>query len=508
MVTGRKTRVVLAHQETAEISRATDRSGSTPGRVSLAVARDNMVEGWFPVNIVALNQLRQNLTTGLYEGDRERFITDMRADFSVFAYILRELPKIVTPPAVLDPSKALRDLSRKELLELLKTPTGSLASSSFSGIVRAQASRVSHSLVSCTTADVLAQKDGTDPVLAYSAALMRQLGHNLIAWNYPRIYTRALAQNNGDRLQLEQQLAKVLGFSPSRLIGQLANHWRFSPELKLVIGVEVQPLEFVRAGIEREVAIDTGRRLQAFCEIGEAFAEVSDPEHFPEAAYKWGMVVERISGALGPSGVEILSRHIDGISAGYHDLAPSIYGDKLTTEQKIDRAREIQSDRLAANNPYLNRCSVEFQNELREAYRVVYKHKLSTEALQRLVGNVIPKAGFGRGCLYLINKQSGRLVPTLKIGSCLLSRYKAQSGTLVTEQESALTEALFCGTPIRQEGYFFGERVACMVGAVGGKEKAGVLYLELNDELARQPSQVPLSYFRAVLQAMNECLAL
>ena len=178
-------------------------------------------------------------------------------------------------------------------------------------------------------------------------------------------------------------------------------------------------------------------------------------------------------------------------------------------EAKIERAGQLNAQKLMDNNPYAQRCPENFQEALRRVYRCVLGTKVSTEALQRLVGDAIPKAGFGRGCVYLMDRGSGNLIPTLKIGAGALNRYRPQGTTLVGDNTSPVTEALYCTTPLRQENaYLFGERVAYITGSFGNTQKQGVLYLEINPDLLREPTEVSLTHFRAVAQALNECLAL
>jgi len=68
--------------------------------------------------------------------------------------------------------------------------------------------------------------------------------------------------------------------------------------------------------------------------------------------------------------------------------------------------------------------SPELQEEFKKLYAKITPAKIQKENILILVHQIVPKAGFMRGCVYVFEPDSITLVPRLKIGSAELSDFK------------------------------------------------------------------------------------
>src|SRR5262249_37415849 len=149
-----------------------------------------------------------------------------------------------------------------------------------------QALRFRESLLSASAAEILASKNAIDPEDGFSCGLLRQLGLTLIAWNYPRVYNRAMeciTPNEG----LDFQLQKVLGFSPSLLGLTFAQRWNLSDEILVALGDRKKRFSVSASERSDSGAQHVGEMLSKICEVSEALARANDPEHYPTALRDW-----------------------------------------------------------------------------------------------------------------------------------------------------------------------------------------------------------------------------
>jgi len=150
--------------------------------------------GWMPVQSPALKDIRRKVIATGYAENRDELIDDLRNDFSLFTYCLRELGRRV--PAEerrQNPVVLLKTRSNRELQELLSPKESEISSHDFVGMKEVQLMRLKHQLVSAATVELIAEKQGIDRDIAFMAAMMRQLGMALVAWNYPSTCQKALS---------------------------------------------------------------------------------------------------------------------------------------------------------------------------------------------------------------------------------------------------------------------------------------------------------------------------
>lgn len=479
---------------------------SSPSSKGLKEAVAYAGRAWLPVNIAVLDRVKKGLANKEYEYSRQLLVQEIRSDPGLFAFCIRELEKVVSDTdRDKHPVKILKHVDLKALGEILNVSEDKISPHRLERSSDMQILCTKHALISCATTQLLASRTEYDPDVAASFALLRQLGFMLVAWNYPRTFEKALAQLSSNGGDLEGALFKYLGFSPTQLGIKLAADWSRNPGLFYGLGT---PAPEGSGELSQEERI-AGDEIREFCEIGEALARVNNPEYFPAGRQEWSKVTSLLTDYLGSNAADQVKSAILKAFDGYQQLNPNAFNIEIAPKQS--RNTEVLrgiGQKFFDSNSDLKKCPPEIQAKFREVYLDITGSEISIEALNTLVVNVIPGCGFLRGCAYLVDVEGQILIPKLKIGDREISRYKALRSSS-TKFSHPVVEALQCQFPIKEENvYMYGDLVSHVTGAFGTRERPGVLYLEMSPALLALDSHVPLVYFRAIRQALNDCLNL
>lgn len=451
--------------------------------------------GWFPFNGAHFQEIKKRFAGGHYTNNRRQLIDDLKKDFALLTYCLRELRGAECFGD--NPLKVFEVASFDEIAKVLNVSEGTVSIHGFNGLLKPQALRFKHSLISCATAEAMAENNGVDSDLAYGCALIRQLGLNLVAFNYPRIYTKALQQCADGKEDLETILHRTLGFSPRHIGAKLATK-DLTPELRWSLGLDTD-----------STPDSTGAEIAKFCEISEAFAQLNDPEHYPAATRRWRSITTELSTFLGPNALTIIKGKLDGVADNYSILPHRIYDGDLSIERNLEVANRKVGEILFGSNPSAVKVDEDIQMRLKRAYSLMIPGQVSPEALHALVVDCVPAAGFIRGCVYLYDNSSQVLVPKLRIGERALDRYKTVQSTSMSQADNPILESLQSSVPVKRDGaLMFGERVSLVSGMIGNNDKSGVLYLEMNESLAKAGGFEPVQRFKAIRHCLNLCLNL
>ena len=98
------------------------------------------------------------------------------------------------------------------------------------------------------------------------------------------------------------------------------------------------------------------------------------------------------------------------------------------------------------------------------------------------------------------------LVPRLAIGSAKLNQFKALQYNTYSYNADPVVAAFRSSVPMIKESD--DGNPSLIAAALGEHQRAGVLYLELSQELADDAHANPMLYFKAIRQAFNDCLNL
>ncbi|RMG41992.1 MAG: HDOD domain-containing protein, partial [Candidatus Dadabacteria bacterium] len=252
----------------------------TNKRVSRAVSY--VSDYWFPVNEELLGKIKSGLRDGRYDNAVDELVYEIKSDLSLFTYSIGKLVQKLKEKGAelngtLNPLSALRQAGIEQLREILEEASDDLSAHNLRQADDLQAARFKEVLISASSAEMLAEKFEVDGDTAFSAAVLRQLGYVLIAWNYPGQYREAVnSLEKGDNLDFK--LAERLGFSPTLLAIRVLQSWGLTSVSCASVGL-VDDLEEE----EWEILEGIGENVTALCKIGETLARASAPEIYPDA---------------------------------------------------------------------------------------------------------------------------------------------------------------------------------------------------------------------------------
>lgn len=466
-----------------------------------------VTKGWFPVNTNLLKEIKQKLKDGFYKNNIGGLIDDLKGDLSLFTYCLRRLQEVIKQDQfAASPADILMSLEVEKMSTMLDVPEDEISIHQFNPSMKPQAICLKHALISSATAETLAEKAHVDPRHAFLCAGVRQLGLNLVAWNYPRIYSNALTGLGRSEEDLDVALEKVLGFSPLDLGVKVALGWNSCPDTQTALGCEN---EAEGEAIQTPGKGSAGEKIRRFCEIGETIARINDPEHYPGAVKQWDKVSAEVNRYLGPRGLSLIAQRIENNTAGYRELSEVLFKIDIAPEKNVQFAQAQHIQKLVENNQYLRKLKVELRDRFKAAYECLVSAGVSPQALKILVGEIVPALGFVRGCIFLVDSQNTMLVPMLRVGDAPLSRYRPLNCADPGDSTNPIVGALNYTAPLIQENVvLFGEQVSHVTGTFGNREKTGVLYLEMSEQLAQADRQELIIYFKAARQCLNDCLNL
>lgn len=480
----------------------------------LELACYHVSESWFPVNPATEKKIQSALKNGSYDNDLELLLADIRTDLSLYTYCLRELSiqtkKVAAQRGdLVAPSNAL-ELFKEHGFEALKAliinSEGKFSRHLFENVSDAQAQQIKNSLLSATTVALLSEKAEIESEAGYSCALVRQLGLTLIAWNYPHVYTRAVAGTNTLK-NIDITLHKTLGFSPGLLGMTLARQWGLPMAIRFALGDSSVLSEQINKE-QLELAKKEGEILTKLCHIGEALARANDPEHYPNSVGEWKIAEEGIREYLGANGVQIIAEQARQNCAAYSSQQPEFFALNVQQEEQQVKSSSYCRDKLE-KNVFVKHCPAKLKKQFELLYYEMVPDQISRELITKLVKDIIPSAGFERGCIYSVDPFSMTLVAMLKIGPGSLTRYPAVKLNSSRVAADPIGAAFQCLTPTKQEELDeFGRRICTISASIGGSQKTGVLYLKLSDKLELNSEIDPILIFKAIRQCLNDCLGL
>jgi hypothetical protein len=463
---------------------------------------------WFPINLEVLGSIRQNVQNGSYSDVPQQLFEDLKRDFALFTFVVKELvtiaaqgqvdPRILNNPEDLilwagpeSIAGLLSDDSRLPLTHLLQ------ASSAL------QASRLRETAITASTAEVLSAKNNLNSQSGFSRGVIRETGLNLIAWNYPSLYSRVV-KNLTKGQSLDELLSQELGFSPVTLAMRV-----LQPNLSNIAG---------------EAADTTWENYDRLCEIGSALARADSPDTYPSAENDWKLASEYLYKTLGGEGITLIRNK----AAEYSKEYKRSLSDLFKSPRDLNPERNIQAFKKKAtiqSNRYMNHCSSEVQSALQSLYASLSNAECTGEALEILIRRIIPEAGFTGGCVYLVDPATFALMPTTVFGTVKLRPIeRVMLGQAFAEQQSYATPgsmsasalppdlaatALASPQPVierHEDPYDVG--TTGLYAALGDAKKVGVLYLEAPEASNLENDQKTLSTFKAMRQALSDALRL
>ncbi len=470
-------------------------------RVERAV--DYVSDRWFPVNPDVLGRIRADLSAGAYGDDAAIVFTEVRQDFSLFLYCLRELTgmlRAVGAEIPANPRELFVTAGIERLREVLAIDEQEISRHRIKAMTPLQRGRFEEALLSASTAQVIAEAHQLDGNACFSAALLRQLGLTLISWNYPIVYERAV-QSLGETGDLDIGITKILGYSPSLLAVRILENWGLHSEM-----IEAfEPSEADWFESEALVGATAAPTFASICTVAEALARANHPDVYPTAERDWNRARTVITRELGADGLRIIRSIFLENCAGYVGVLRSVFRGGTM----LDPAYRQFSHRHAGlldRNPYIAQCRPHLEKRLTAFYEELARSsEISQQQIMALAHDIIPAAGFTGGRVYTIEPTLSKLVPQLNFGQPRATSVEWIDATQVSDPVARAFESI---TPITTEHEVDELRLVSIAGVLGYSQRVGVVSLELPRQIFIQSTAAYLVHFKAVTQSFNECLKL
>lgn len=480
------------------------------GNAKLHAARKKVEVNWLPVNPHLLERIRDGLKSGAYDLDLDFLLSELRTDIALFLYCVKECRRRLCASAegamaVLSPEDLFRKAGLRVLRDVLTQPIDKFSTYAFDQTSELQLKRLRESMISASSAEVLAEEKDLAPELGFSTGLLRELGLSLIAWNYPEVYEDALGRlSSGARL--DDEITKRLGFSPTLLAISLAKDWGLPSEIRVAMGdqeaLDETPLQF------QELVQNTASTLEKICEVGEALARANSPEIYPTAKADWAFAQEEMERSLGHDTFKHIQARVKENCASYYELARDVF-DLSGGLDPIQRIEESEITDGFRQNRYVRYLPDSVRGELIEIYKEIDSSQtILRELVLQLARETIPHAGFERGCIFLLEPTTTHLTPRLRIGAGQLTEFRSyHSLSMTTQASNPVLAAYHCNTPIIESDLALSrEGRSCIAGVLGLKQRIGVLYLEPTDSLAFSRDSGLLMRFKALALAVQDIL--
>ncbi len=476
----------------------------------LEKATKHVASLWFPINPQTLAVIRAEFNAGTYERNSERLLDDLKKDFALFTFLVKELAPIATaehvsPLIVENPAELIRWAGPARIKTFILDDAALPQSHVFHSLEPFQANRLRETAIVASTAEVLSESQKLDPNTGFCHGVIREIGLNLIAWNYPSLFARVVRELKPE-MSLEDTLAKELGFSPALLAMRV-----LTPH-KQVLDEEMT---------DRDPVIATYDKL---CEIGEALARAENPELYPSAENDWKLANDYLKKTVGDTGVNLIRSRAIEHSEEYQKTLTTLFKslDEFNPEKRITAHKKRAT---AAKNRWLTQCSPEIQSELRNLYSEMQDVKSARKVLESLLRKIIPQAGFTGGCVFVVDPAAMALTPLTVFGSVSLrpvervalrasmiqqnSPFAAEPITTGRVELDLAAAALSCAQPVvERHDSDEHQELTGMYGSLGENRRIGVLYLETPDDPSPSNEQRSMSTFKAMRQALSDALHL
>lgn len=467
----------------------------------LELACKHVSDAWFPVNEGLLRKIQQGIEHGDYKRNSAALINDVKRDFSLFTHCLRKLSQIVASQLgrPFNPVQMLEAAAFDELVNILKVEPRKISVHQLDRANDEQSAQIQFTMTSAAVAHAISASKDVNSEVAFSCSLIRQLGLALVAWNYPHVYKRAVASLK-DGNQLDDAIAKVLGFSPTALGVQISKQWKLAPEVAVAIGDSsiLERLDHEEGKIARENAT----LIDKVCEVGEAFARATNSQKYPTSEKDWNTARHEIERALGSDGIKLIQQHVTTLLSAYSASFPKIANAEGLKPKQPQQSTE-HGYKLFSENQFARRLTKPLQDQLERVYKQIDPRAINKEALDYFAREVVPQFGFSGGCVFLIELDTGRLLPRLSMGASDLSRFKPVS-TRSRIVPDPIATAFECSSPLTESQVeSFGEsNITFITGGIGDLQRIGVLYLEIDSDAPTGD----LNRFKALRQTLSDIL--
>lgn len=465
----------------------------------------HVIAGGLPIHVAHLKQVKEKLTAGHYKSDREALIREIKRDPALFVYCIREAKKVSGDfEHPVDVFSELRTLPYDGVMKLLNVSPQSISKHTLAQSNIIQASVLQHMLLCVAAVEALAPQLNIDPEAAYTVSVFRELGDALLVWNYSEVHARVLGNHRRFGSEIEAEWNRLLGITPHEIGIALADAWKLPTDVQFAFRQHGKPGTAI---LEITEGVEPG--LHALSELADLYAQVHDPQHYPDGCKRWLVERESIEKVFGDHLIEHIDARVTDIFALYAKEVPAL--DKLLFAHSLqrgaiggsDRHKKTRHETLRANS-YVTRCPDPLKKTFHNLYECIGTAAQSVAAIRLLAEKLVPRCGFERGCLYLLDSHSAMLHPALRFGDLSLDHYPPYSSEAENEFSASFRSGIAYHSAARGVA---GDHVDRIIGGLKNTIHPGVLYLELSASLANDSSADPLLLFQAIRSALDDILA-
>jgi hypothetical protein len=465
---------------------------------------------WFPVNPEVLAAIRRDFANGTYDTNPEKLLDDLKKDFALFTFIVKELSlratsERVNSSVIHNPLELIRWGGPARIRAIISDDASLPQNHMFHSLEPFQADRLRETAIIASTAEVLSESHNLDPDTGFCHGVVREIGLNLVAWNYPTLFSRVI-KNLDPNSSLEEQLTAELGFSPALLA--------------------MRVLSPLGSGSSTEHSRKDGifATYDKLCEIGEALARAENPETYPSAENDWKLASEYLRKTVGEQGIDLIKTRAVEHSQAYQKTLTALFRslEDFSPEKKVASHRNRVS---ARRNRWLAHCSPEIQNALKSLYGEMQSAQTARKVLESLLHTIIPQAGFTGGCVFVVDPSAMALMPRTVFGNVTLravervalrnhlpvssSAFDAEPIDSSNIELDLAATALSCAQPVVEHHEEPADRpLTGMYGSLGDLKRIGVLYLEAPEPATLLDEQQAMTTFKAMRQALADALHL
>jgi len=433
----------------------------------------HLARGWVPADPLIFDQLRESASDGT-----EELIEKLKLDLGLCGKVIGQLkPLEESREGAVSPFQDLKKMSGGEILNLIPSAIGKI-SRHRTEVASGHLKQLLNCGVKSSHASEIfalrAMQRGIEVAMdsVAGSSVLRQLGYNLLAWNYPSLFFKLIKSSD-----IEASLEKTFGFSIQSLAYTLGKNWKFTGTI--LNSFSENPL------------LPEVKEIKALCDLGDSFGKRSLPKIFPLAVREWQTQKEINAELIGSQSDSELEAH-------FEDQLES----KLSfLREKAPQVYNLAFSQLRPSTPatYFTAASryKELPENVIEAYDSIYNRLeqggSEYEALLGLTKSALPVSGFAKG---LINIDQSTIRFGLNQNDSI--QLKSFQNTAIECKESPLPV-------LKVELLPDGKKSVRVSGSFSTPSHEGVLVLELPEE--RLTTQDNLLHFKAARDCLVRCLS-
>jgi hypothetical protein len=452
-------------------------SGSSATRDSVVT---HLTQGWIPVNPHILKKVQQLLQE---QPDNRHAILDLVSqDISLSLYLNAELYRVSGTAQLVSPEERILNVSLAEFKEILPKSALQISKHSYSRMSLSQSGQLQRTLVATKAATALAQTAGKQIHDVNFGVLFSDLGRQLIAWNYPLVYNRALSIQRSGAGELDREISRILGINPNQVLSGLALRYGVPQAIQNVFNERADMRQF-----NQEVT------LSDIINYGRLFGERLDAKNFTCAERKFEELEDQLSKKVVslPDHLEIEARSEESLSQ---------YKEVVT--QRFRFAVGAWKSAEQQTKPYiLDGRHFPVPGLIRDQVQAIFE-RIQHEndkllALSALIDTIIPLARFSSGCIYVLSDNQEQLLPQMQIGR---SSNRWQQG-IALNSDHDLIRAFFSNVALKQlVETAEGQRQFCYSAGLQSINFDGVLVLCANvEDIGTDQESEQFNCFRTIL---------